>query len=157
MNAWFRRLAVELVIAVGGLSAVGCSSEAPGDGVAPGESASSAAGAGAASPRAQCEACESMAEGAPNNECLAQILDCFNDSACQAIHACIEIEPCEVDTRAGACCKLNCVAQTIASQASIDLYRLYDQCVYCKTCKGLCDTEAYCAVFEPGGSSTCGE
>jgi hypothetical protein len=83
--------------------------------------------------------------------------NCDKNADCKAIFDCAYM--CTTDM-AGGCCAKKCFAGK--PQAAVDMFRGYDNCVYCTTCKTLCsqpgdavDATAYCKVFEPGGDANC--
>jgi hypothetical protein len=120
-------------------------------------SSSSSSGAGGEAPYSSCGDCTNTGDGAPTKECAAQNMACTKDQGCEAIRACWN--NCPSTDKAGGCCTLDCYMSSGASQASIDLFKAYDKCVYCTTCKTLCtdppayDASEYCKVVE--GVSTC--
>jgi hypothetical protein len=74
------------------------------------------------------------------------------DTECSEIFTC-SFNGCNVD-KDGGCCTRACTMGK--SPASVALYYALDDCIYCKTCKSLCDsapTDAtgYCSVISPGG------
>jgi len=99
-------------------------------------------------------------KGAPMNECKAEHDACFTMKDCVLLYNCNYFGlgggpgPCE-STQDGACCSLQCDKASGATPEAIAAYRALDQCIYCKTCASLCDTSAYCKVFEPGGDVVC--
>lgn len=120
-------------------------------------SSSSSGGAGGAEAYSGCGDCTNTGDGAPTKECKAQNTACANNPGCEDIRTCWN--NCPSTDKAGGCCTLDCYVSSGANQASIDLFKAYDQCVYCKTCKTLCtdppgyDAAEYCKVVE--GTSTC--
>jgi hypothetical protein len=117
-----------------------------------GMSSSSSGGGGTYS---VCSDCTDPQTGAATKECKAAADKCIADAGCKAIADC-SYAGCGSD-QAGACCTIACFKSTGASQASIDLYKAYDGCIYCQVCNqnNLCDSTAYCNVFKPGGDSVC--
>lgn len=117
-------------------------------------------GAGGKSAYMTCEECTSD-KGAAANECLAEYTACFEWKTCVSIYNCVTNGvpggpgPCAKDSISGACCTKKCEAQ-LPDQEGMDRYRALDSCIHCKTCAGLCATQAtYCAVFAPGGEALC--
>ena len=142
----------------GGMVGSGGSMTGSGGGMMTGSGGSmaSSSGSGGGGAYADCSACTSITEtGAYTKECKAETNACLTDPMCAAISQC-SYANCGSD-QAGACCTLKCFTDTNASQASIDLYKAMDGCVYCKTCKApLCENSTeYCPVFEPGGDAVC--
>lgn len=138
------------------MAGTGGESGTTGPGSGGGAASSSSAGAGGAEAYSSCGDCTNTGDGAPTKECKAQNTACANDQGCQDIVACWN--NCTTD-HAGGCCTQACYMSSGASQASIDLFKAYDKCVYCTTCKTLCsdppdyDAAEYCKVVE--GMSTC--
>jgi len=112
-------------------------------------------GAGGGANYAVCNECTALDKGAYTKECKSQYDACMADQGCVALFNC-SYTNCTVN-QDGGCCGLQCFKDNNASQASIDLFKAVDSCVYCQTCKSLCGKEAadYCAVFQPGGESVC--
>lgn len=119
---------------------------------------SSSGGVGGAGEYGSCSDCTDQTNGAPAKECGAKLTECMNDTGCAAIYNCA-FNGCPSGMKEGACCSLECEKSTNASDTAIKLYRAYDGCVYCQTCKSLCDAEydltTYCKIFEPGGEAAC--
>jgi hypothetical protein len=96
-----------------------------------------------------CSDCTNPDMGAYKKECVAQATACFADTDCTDIYNC-SFTTCNVD-KDGGCCTRNCTMGK--APASVTLYYALDDCIYCKTCKSLCDPGAteYCSVISPGG------
>lgn len=129
-----------------------------GSGGAGGEGTGGSAGGG--NNYASCADCTSP-KGAQANECQAEYMACMEWKTCVSIYNCTTNGvpggpgPCSHDSVKGACCSLQCEGQ-LPDQEGIMRYRALDSCIHCKTCAGLCNTEAtYCAVFAPGGDTLC--
>jgi hypothetical protein len=141
----------------GGEGTGGMGTGGMGAGGAPSTSSSSS-GAGGSGEYATCSDCTDTTNGAPAKECGAKLTACMNNPECAAIYNCA-FNTCPSGKQEGACCSIGCEKSTNAQQGAITLYRAYDSCVYCQTCKSLCDADfeltAYCKVFEPGGDSVC--
>lgn len=179
MRASLLFLAAGLVACAHLFSAVGCSSDDGGSTTGSSQSTSSSSGSSGASSGASsggttastsggssssggmegyqsCGQCTDPTTGAPANECASQNDACTKDSGCVDIYNCaygLAGGPgCSTD-KDGGCCTIKCYSDTGASQASINLYKAYDACVYCTTCKQLCneppyDTTGYCSVVQ---------
>lgn len=128
----------------------------PASGSGGGAASSSSAGGGGAEAYSSCGECTNTGDGAPTKECKAQFTACTGNQGCQDIIDCWNL--CTTD-HDGGCCTLACYMSTGANQAAIDLFKAYDKCLYCTTCKTLCtdpptyDAAEYCKVVE--GMSAC--
>ena len=106
-------------------------------------------GAGGAGPYESCGDCTDGSSGAPVNECAAAVDACAADADCLAIYDCVYFGeggpgPCTTDAE-GACCTAGCYEALGSSQAAIDLYEDADGCIYCETCRDLCDADGIAA------------
>jgi hypothetical protein len=112
-------------------------------------------GSGGSEGYTDCSECTDLGKGALAKECKSARDACLADAKCAEIYQCSYFN-CSSNQQGG-CCTLECFQSTNASQASMDLFKAMDGCVYCQTCKSLCGTNAaeYCAVFQPGGSAVC--
>lgn len=121
----------------------------------------SGGGAGGGAPAyATCDECTAKT-GAPQNECLAEYMDCMQWKTCVSIMNCNDFGvsggpgPCDKTTVKGACCSVQC-EQQLPDPEGMARYRAWDTCVHCKTCGTLCNTTStYCSVFEPNGEQLC--
>jgi hypothetical protein len=140
----------------GMMAGSGGESGTTGPGSGGGAASSSSAGGGGAEAYSSCGECTNTGDGAPTKECKTQYAACTGNQGCQDIIDCWN--NCSTD-HDGGCCTLACYMSSGANQASIDLFKAYDKCVYCTTCKTLCsdpptyDAAEYCKVVE--GMSTC--
>ena len=135
-----------------GGNGVGGDGAGPQTGGAGGTGGSSSSSSSSSGGYTTCGDCTDGTSGLPTHECAAQWTACHADTGCENIYQCSYVSPgCESSTKAGACCTVDCYGAE--SQASIDLFKAADGCVYCTTCKTLCDTAAYCAIF--AGTDTC--
>ena len=111
---------------------------------------------------ASCGDCTEFGAGAPSNECKAKREACEKDANCLKIYDCAYAK-CQAANMEGGCCTIKCFKDSGAPQAAFDLFKSFDSCVYCQTCKQLCSDPAelptnateYCKVFEPGGDAAC--
>ncbi|UQA58017.1 hypothetical protein [Polyangium aurulentum] len=111
-------------------------------------------GAGGGGAYTTCSECTDLNAGAPTKECKSARDACMADAKCAEIYQCSYFSPGCSTNQEGGCCTLKCFQDTNAPQASIDLFKAMDSCVYCQTCKALCGKDAadYCAVFQPGAT-----
>ncbi|NUQ72363.1 MAG: hypothetical protein HUU21_02285 [Polyangiaceae bacterium] len=105
-----------------------------------------------------CGDCTDGGSGAPTKECKAQFDACQADADCTAIYDCSNAK-CTTDGPGG-CCSVKCWMDSGAAEAKWNLFKAYDDCVYCSTCKALCsgpdaapvDATAYCANTANNGA-----
>jgi hypothetical protein len=102
-----------------------------------------------------CSDCTSNTTGAYAKECKAQADACIADKECQDLATC-SYDKCSTDA-AGGCCTLDCIKTLNTPMASQTLFFALDNCVFCTTCKTLCDpgTTEYCKVTAAGGGASC--
>jgi hypothetical protein len=98
---------------------------------------------------ASCSDCTDGNSGAPTKECKTAYDNCQKDPGCVKIYDCSYAE-CNTDAMGG-CCSVKCWKDEAAPEASWNLFKALDGCVYCTTCKQLCsipgetiDATGYC-------------
>jgi hypothetical protein len=124
-------------------------------------SSTSGAGGSGGGPQGY-QTCGQCTTGSPLAECKTQKAACDKDPENNNGKGCSDIFDCVFNCSTdhdGGCCALACNTSTGAKQASIDLFKAYDNCVYCMTCKTLCtdppsyDATEYCKATS--GASAC--
>jgi hypothetical protein len=108
---------------------------------------------------ATCGDCTDGGSGAPTKECKAAFDKCQADANCAKIYDCSNAK-CTTDAMGG-CCSVDCWKDLGSAEASWNLFKAYDDCVYCSTCKALCsgpdaapvDATGYCANTANNGAT----
>lgn len=91
--------------------------------------------------------------GAQTNECKAERDACLADDNCKAVYNCAYVNPGCDTSGEGACCTVKCYASANESVAAVNLFRAFDDCMICQTCKTICGDIAadYCNTLENPG------
>jgi hypothetical protein len=106
-----------------------------------------------------CSDCTDGNSGAPTKECKTAYDNCQKDTGCKDIYDC-SYAACET-TAMGGCCSVKCWKDGGAAEASWNLFKALDGCVYCTTCKDLCsgpaaaptDATGYCGNINNNGAN----
>lgn len=107
---------------------------------------------GGGSGYADCSAC-SVETGAAAKECKTQRDACLADTGCKDLYSWAYNNT--TTDKQGGCDLLAYIAQNNIPQGVVDKYKSLDDCIYCTTCKTICEpnSTAYCDAVK--GTTSC--